>query len=165
MKNFFRGRLSFKKVCLVCLFSIFQAQAGSDSPQIPPAEFQSLKLAADKRDTKAQSNLGTMYYSGDGVAQNLGEAFRYTKLAADHGDAEAQCRLGLMYYSGEGAEKNLAEAFKYFKLAADQGYAGAQHHVAVMYYAGEGVAQNLEEASRYYKLYLPSVAQDLERFT
>jgi len=55
------------------------------------------RLAADQGDSFAQSNLGFMYYKGQGVPQDYKEAVRLYRLAADQGHTEAQVELRLMY--------------------------------------------------------------------
>ena len=55
----------------------------------------------------AQVNVGIMYYSGQGVPQDYGEAAKWYRLAAEQGDAIAQGNLGFMYYSGQGVPQGL----------------------------------------------------------
>ena len=59
-----------------------------------------------------------MYYDGDGVAQDYGEAVKWFQLAADRGDRAAQNNLGLMYAQGQGVPQNHVQAFKWFNLSA-----------------------------------------------
>ena len=68
-------------------------------------------------------DLGYMYYSGEGVVKDFGEAVRLYTLATDQGQIDAQTSLGYMYYSGEGVAQDLREAARLFRLAADQGNA------------------------------------------
>ena len=51
---------------------------------------------ADQGDATAQSNLGVMYASGQGVPKDYAQAVKWYRLAADQGDARAQFNLGLM---------------------------------------------------------------------
>lgn len=73
----------------VAAIGVAPALAETAAPPADPAELEELRLAADRGDAAAQNNLGMMYYDGDGVAQNYGEAVRYFRLAADQGDAGA----------------------------------------------------------------------------
>ena len=50
----------------------------------------------------AQSYLGRMYRTGQGVAQNHAEAVRWYRAAAKQGVPGAQFNLGLMYANGQG---------------------------------------------------------------
>jgi Sel1 repeat-containing protein len=68
----------------------------------------------------AQLNVGIMYYSGQGVPQDYGEAAKWYRLAAEQGDATAQGNLGFMYYSGQGVPQDYGEASKWYRLAAEQ---------------------------------------------
>jgi TPR repeat protein len=47
------------------------------------------KLAAAQGNTDAQFNIGKMYQSGNGVAQNLVRAHMWSNLSALNGDADA----------------------------------------------------------------------------
>jgi len=49
-----------------------------------------LQPLADQDDADAQTSLGEMYDSGEGVAQNFGEALKWYRLAATQGDDDAQ---------------------------------------------------------------------------
>ena len=66
------------------------------------AEFRPL---AEQGDANAQSNLGVMYYNGQGVAQDYGEAARLYRLAAQQGHADAQRALGILYFSSAPARR------------------------------------------------------------
>jgi TPR repeat protein len=88
------------------------------------------RLAADQGVAAAQSDLGLMYYSGEGVVKDLAQAARLFGLAADQGLADGQYNLGLLYFEGKGVAKDEAEAARLFGLAADQGLAQAQHALA-----------------------------------
>lgn len=72
----------------------------------------------------AQYNLALMYFSGQGVVQDLCEAAKWYCKAADHGHANAQYNLSLMYAEGQGVERNLSLALYWRKLATEQGLLG-----------------------------------------
>jgi TPR repeat protein len=84
-------------------------------------DFETTKSLAEQGDAEAQSNLGFMYYSGQGVPQNYQEAFKWNKLAAEQGEAGAQLGLGAMYYFAGGAPQNYQEATKWWILAKTSG--------------------------------------------
>ena len=85
-----------------------------------------LKPLADQGAAWAQSQLGVMYGSGQGVPKDDAQAVKWYRLAADQGEAVAQYNLGNMYANGQGVPKDDAQAVKWFRLAADQGNAWAQ---------------------------------------
>ena len=111
-----------------------------------------LLKSAEQGHAGAQFNLGIMYHTGKGVAQDYVEAFDCYKLAAEQGYADAQINLGIMYYLGEGVAQDYGQAAHWNKLAAEQGYADAQINLGNMYYSGQGVAQDYEQAKHYYRL-------------
>ena len=91
---------------------------------------------------EAQNSLGDMYYYGEGVPQDYGEAAKWYRLAAEQGHDEAQNNLGNMYYEGNGVPQDYEEAVKWYRLAAEQGDDEAQYELGNMYYTGQGVPQN-----------------------
>ena len=115
-------------------------------------------LVETQNNAIAQSNLGTMYDAGRGVAQDYKEALRLYELSAEQGNAYAQFNLGAMYDNGRGVTIDKAEAVKWYRLAASQGSVLAQFNLGVMYDKGEGVAQDLIQS--YKCLYLASRKAD-----
>jgi TPR repeat protein len=80
---------------------------------------------ADQGDYMAQTNLGAMYYYGQGVPQDYAEAMRWFRKAADLGFDEAQNNIGSMYANGQGAPRDYVQAYMWWSLAAAQGDANA----------------------------------------
>jgi len=81
--------------------------------------------AAEAGDVRAQVNLGSMYYYGEGIAANFDKAFRWYHAAALQGDTDAQIGLAIMYIRGQGVTADLAIAHMWLTLALDsmpQGY-------------------------------------------
>jgi TPR repeat protein len=67
---------------------------------------------------RAQTLLGFMYESGQGVPQNYYAATHWYQLAAERGDPDAQSLLGLMYDKGHGVPLDEVLAYKWLNLAA-----------------------------------------------
>lgn len=84
------------------------------------------RKAAELGHPDAQSELGHMYFNGEGVPVNHEEALKWLSKAASQGDAIAQSTLGYMYKNGVGVPKNEDEAAKWFKKSAFQYYEGAK---------------------------------------
>ena len=57
------------------------------------AALKLVKPLAEQGDAEAQSKLGFMYASGQGVTQDDEEAVKWFRLAAEQGDEEAQSAL------------------------------------------------------------------------
>jgi len=76
------------------------------------------KTLAEQGNTKAQFNLGVMYYQGQGVPKDYKEAARWFRKAAEQGNADAQSDLGVMYAKGRGVPKDYVTAYMWFNLAA-----------------------------------------------
>ena len=100
-----------------------------------------------------QFKLGVMYYDGDGVEQNMQEAFKWFKLAASWkllNFPEALYYVGFMYANGLGVNQNYEKALEWYKRAAAMGDSDSMYEVSSMYYRGQGVKQNTEKALNWY---------------
>jgi uncharacterized protein len=84
---------------------------------------------AEKGDARAQSNLGEMYYYGEGVSEDDKTAVKWYRLAAEQGYARAQNKLGAMYQKGKGVPQDDKTAVKWYRLAAEQGDFYAQYNL------------------------------------
>jgi hypothetical protein len=88
----------------------------------------------------AQTYLGYLYYTGQGVAQNDRMAAAWYRRAAERGFLDAQLRLGLMLKSGRDLkipERNLArddtQALMWLRRAAEQGSLLAWNEIGFIY--------------------------------
>ncbi len=76
------------------------------------------KVWASQGDPEAQTLLGAMYWSGEGVPRDHKEAARLYLLAANKGYARAQNDIGFMLAFGEGVPpRDDVEAYKWLTLA------------------------------------------------
>jgi S1-C subfamily serine protease len=92
-----------------------------------------------------------MYYTGEGVPQNLPEAVKWLAKAARQGDAAAQYRLGAMYSEGRGVATDEKEAAKWLGKAAEQGHVYAQVNLGRKYHTGRGVEQDHSKAATWFR--------------
>ena len=113
---------------------------------------QSWRPQAEQGNAEAQFRLGWMYYYGEGVTEDRGEAMDWWRRAAEQGYAVAQFRLGRSYADGDGAKEDKAAAAKWWRLSADAGNVEAQHDLGWLYYLGAGVQQDFAEAARYWRM-------------
>src|SRR5205823_5405264 len=108
--------------------------------------------AAEKGSAEAQFEIGVLYDTGQGVAQDAAEAMRWYRMAADQGLDRAQVQVGAPYECGGGVRQNCAEAMRWHRKAAAQGLASAQNNIGALYGTGLGVAQDNAEAMRWYRM-------------
>lgn len=79
------------------------------------------KVWAAKGNAEAQTLLGAMYWSGEGVPRDHTEAAKLYLQAAQQGYARAQNDIGFMLGFGEGIPPHDdVEAYKWLKLAIDR---------------------------------------------
>ena len=110
------------------------------------SDLDSIKVAAEQGDAEAQVSLGSMYDTGEGIAQNHTEAVRWFRMAAEQGLANAQFKLGIMYSDGRGVPKNDAEAVRWIRKAAEQGDVIAQVKLGYTYQTAEGIPKDYVQA-------------------
>lgn len=99
-------------------------------------------LAAENGLDLAQYNLAILYFTGQGVDQDLSKAFYWTEAAAQQGHVNAQFNLGSLYMSGQGIQQNADEGVVWFARAAKAGHADAAFALASLYEAGDSVARD-----------------------
>jgi TPR repeat protein len=63
--------------------------------------FEWYKKSAEQEYSKAQNQLGCIYYMGEGTEKNLEEAAHWFQKAANNGDYIAQYNLGECYELGK----------------------------------------------------------------
>ena len=111
-----------------------------------------LKKLAEKGDANAANTLGLFYYSGEGVAKDYAEAFKWFSKSANQNNQDAQEMLGACYYYGYGIEKNYTEAVKWYRKSAEQGNREALYDLGYCYERGNGVQKDEVEAYKWYSI-------------
>jgi TPR repeat protein len=81
---------------------------------------------AQQGDSKAQRQLGMMYYLGQGMDVDYAMAHEWLSKAANQGDDVAQMTLGVMYAEGQGVPQSNVNALLWYSLSAQQGNSSAQ---------------------------------------
>ena len=102
----------------------------------PETEEQRYLRAAEAGDAAAMSNLGTLYYQGNGVAQDYQQALKWFLEAERSGNSAVQYILGYMYEMGFGTEKNISQASDWYQKAAENGDADAVERLAALQTSG-----------------------------
>ncbi len=124
-------------LCIPALLLLGAAEAGSADLQKGKYAYDTGDYAAALREwrplaeqghAKAQVNLGFMYHSGEGVAEDDAQAVEWTRKAAEQGHADAQFNLALAYDEGEGVAEDDAQAVEWYRKAAEQGDEDAAKH-------------------------------------
>ena len=110
------------------------------------------RLFAEQGDANAQFNLGLMYATGKGVAQDSAEAVKWFRKAAEQGVARAQYNLGHMYETGDGVAQDSGAAVQWFLQAAEQGVARAQYNLGLMCREGRGVPRDYAKAMGWFQM-------------
>jgi TPR repeat protein len=132
--------LAITALLLVCQTALPQTEVAE--PGLLPSNVESLRKAAEQGNAEAESSLGDVYHSGNGVAQDNVQAVFWWRKAAEQGESVAQSNLGVAYEVGQGVPQNYDQAILWFRKAADQGNVGAQSELGKVYYQGHGVPQD-----------------------
>ena len=130
-----------------------------------------LRIAADRGDAEAQTDLGTCYSNGTGVTKNQVQAVYWFRKAAEKGYAKAQYSLGLCYERGVGVPEDKDRFKKYIKNPG-QDQQDAQKNIFKLpdkFNAGtESASRNIIEAYALYSLAsleLETAREKLETFS
>ena len=111
-----------------------------------------LRMTCDT-DGMAESQLGYMYITGDGVNKDpiLGEQFLLKAIKL--GNSSACNNLAYMYFSGDGVERNYEKALKYYEqtVAMDEDFAKCWLRIGYQYEQGLGTPRDLKKTFECYK--------------
>lgn len=118
---------------------------------VSETNLEQLRQAAQRGEVKAQFELASAYYIGNGVPQDYPEAMKWYRKVAEQGVASAQHNLGVAYSKGLGVPQDYSEAVKWYRKAAEQGDSYAQNNLGSLYREGLGVVQNVQEAAKWYE--------------
>lgn len=106
--------------------------------------------AAEQGEAESQFSLGMAYERGQGVAENIEEAFKWYRLAAEAGLEDAQLRLAQLYMAGV-LEGGTQAALKWYQHAASAGEPSAQFMLGLFYIEGNGVEQSAAQAAGWFE--------------
>lgn len=108
------------------------------------------KKAAEAGKVDALFNIGLLYFNGNTVTKNYGEAKNWFDKASDKGHVEAMVYSGDINYEGMGQSIDFAKAFMSYKMAANKGNAKAMYRLGEMYEYGRGVRSDGYESLNWY---------------
>lgn len=128
-----------------------QAQAKRRDGQTDQAA-ELFTKAAELGDSGAMVELGEMYSSGEGVAEDEAKALNWFKRAAEAGNVSGMVALGGVYLlGGSGNDPNEEEAARWFQKAAERDSPAALYDLAMLYESGRGVPKSLDKAKDLYQ--------------
>ena len=104
--------------------------------------FREFSDAAESGLDVAQYNLAILYFTGQGVDQDLALALKWTEAAAIQGHLGAQANLGSLLLEGSGVGRNIEQGIAWFEAAARGGHASSAFALANMYNDGDPVSKN-----------------------
>ena len=114
-------------VCILCAAVRAQAEDQAGLQAVKNGDYRTafteLLPLAQQGNADAQTELGFMYYNGEGVLQDYKEAGKWFRLSADQGNSDGQYNLGVLYENGAGVPQDQKEAGKWYRLAAEHGNA------------------------------------------
>lgn len=126
----------------------FQASATVHASPYASMPLPTLQAAALAGDVHAQFYLANRYKAGQGVPQDINQAFAWYLKAAEKGAAPAQLNVGQMYAQGRGVNRDMAQAKLWLQRAAKQGDNRASYNLALL----EEREQNLSDAYKWYNV-------------
>ena len=98
------------------------------------------------------TNIGQLYYNGQGVEQDYEKAMEWYLLGVQDGSAVSAYNIGKMYHYGDGVEKDYAMAAQWWEkaLELDPDYLNALEWLGWIYRQNEyGVKPDAEKSEMY----------------
>lgn len=138
-------------VVVACWGPTLQANDWKNAP------ISEVQKAAEQGDAMAQFNLGVMYNTGLGVAQDYKQAVAWFRKAAEQGYAMAQLLLGMMYDNGMGVVQDNKLAYVWSSVSAANGnaYAATNRDLFAKRLSPAVLAEAQALAGQYVELYQP----------
>ena len=130
---------------------VFQAGRVASAQKDYVVARQLYEKAAAAGSAAAMSNLGNLFYHGNGAPKDYAEARKWFEKAAAVGIAVAMNDLGVLYRNGDGVPQDYAEARRWFEKAAAAGNAAGMNNLGNLYYVGNGVAKDYAQARLWYE--------------
>ncbi len=113
---------------------------------------QSLGIAAEQGDAKAQYQLGMSYLNGLNTKKDIEKAAQWFAMAASQGDDRAQVRLGYLTEFGRGVQLDINRSTQLYKMSSEQGNTEAHARYARALELGQGVQKDPIKAFALYRL-------------
>ncbi len=100
---------------------------------------------------QAETDLGDLYYAGNGVPQDYSKALVLFQKAATADYARSEANLGLIYNRGEGVPIDHAKAVYWLQRAANRGIPIAEWTIGTFYDSGNGLPHDGAQADAWYQ--------------
>ncbi|MFZ0771664.1 MAG: caspase family protein [Candidatus Sulfotelmatobacter sp.] len=113
--------------------------------------FRAYQQAAAAGNAEGMTQLGYLYFAGNGVARDYQLARRWFEAGAAAGNATAMANLGVFYREGFGVGQDYLQARQWFEKAAASGDSAGMNGLGGLYFAGLGVAQDYVQARAWYE--------------
>ena len=107
-------------------------------------------LANEKNDAQAQCNVGTCYFTGNGVKKDFNQALAWFQKSAAQDNLEGIVRVADCQFHGYGIKQDAKAAVETYLKAAEKGQPYAMFRLGQCYEAGTGIKQNLTSAYNWY---------------
>ena len=95
------------------------AEASPEADQVTPELVKLWRKQAAQGDAHAQTTLGLLYSTGDGVPHDPRTAIKWFRKAAEQGDGFGQLTLATKYFEGDGVARDPVKGLAWAILAAE----------------------------------------------
>lgn len=108
-------------------------------------------LANEKNDAQAQCNVGTCYFTGNGVKKDFNKALVWFQKSAGQNNLEGIVRVADCQFHGYGIKQDAKAAVETYLKAAEKGQSYAMFRLGQCFEKGNGIEQNLTSAYNWYR--------------
>ena len=113
--------------------------------------FEQVLLQAAQGNRDAAYQVGTAYWQGKTVPQDMEQAVHWWTEAAEKGHPIAQFLLGSAYHDGNGIAKDARKSVQWYRKSARQSYPPAQYYLGQSLFNGEGIKADTAQAISWWK--------------
>ena len=107
--------------------------------------------AAEHGHKEAQYQMGMAYKEGNGIYQDLQEAYKWFEMASQSGHINSLFEIGTYCYYRTDGHKDDKKALKYLSSAAKGGHPDSQILIGTMYRDGKGTNRNIIKSINWFK--------------
>ena len=109
--------MNIRKTSISIVAGVIAALTAASAAAAPDVAL--VRERAEQGVVESQFALGNMYFTGNGVEQNIEEALKWYRRAAEKGNAMAQLKLGFIYEDGRGVPQDKKAAKDWYHKACE----------------------------------------------
>ena len=149
----YKHRSELKDAIAIHEQGLFYREGRNGFPQDYTKALELFRRAVDLGNAEAYSNIGYLYWYGEGVEVDKKKARHHFELAAIKGNVVARHNLGVV----EGELGNFDRSLKHHMIAAGGGYADSLGYIKLLYKNRQATKEDFTKVLQDYQKYLDEI--------